>query len=470
MRSGPTGEHFPNEALRSVEAAPRSLFRMVAATVRNPLDALPPEVFEAGLVRSTVLGTTLVHVMAPELVQALLLGEAEALGKTAAIRRALGPALGDGLLTSDGAQWRWQRRLLASAFRPDSLAGFVPAMIGAARRGCDRLEVASAAGGTVDIGREMMLTTFDIIVETMLSGRGAIDAERVASGAADYLRQTGWALALSMLRAPAWTPYPGRRRGRRAADFLRGAVGAVVAERRRTGEARDDLVDRLLGAVDPETGKRMDDREIADNLLTFVAAGHETTALGLAWTLDLLSREARARDAVLAELDAVLGDRAIEPGDVERLVVTRRTFQEGMRLYPPAPLISRQARVAIRFGGERYAAGTRFVVPIYAIHRHRALWPEPDRFEPDRFGPDQVAERHRFAFMPFGAGPRVCIGSGFATAEAVVILACILQRFRLEASTAAAPGARMEITLRPMQPLLMRVGERLRPERGPGPS
>lgn len=447
---------LPRSSLPVVEAAPRSPIRLVAATVRNPLEALPPEVFEAGLVRSRVFGTTLVHVMAPELVQALLVGDAEALGKTPAIRRALGPALGDGLLTSDGAQWRWQRRAVAPAFRPDSLVAFRPAMIEAALRGCERL---GAADGPVDIGREMMRTTFDIIVETMLSGRGAIDVERVASGAADYLRQTGWALALSMLRAPDWVPYPGRRRGQRAADFLRGAVGAVVAERRRSGERRADLIDRLLEAVDPETGGRMDDRAIGDNLLTFVAAGHETTALGLAWTLDLLSRHAAARDAVIGEIDAVLGGRTIAPADVERLVVTRQTFQEGMRLYPPAPLISRQSRARVRLGSESFETGTRFVVPVYAIHRHLGLWDEPERFDPGRFTPERAAGRHRFAFMPFGAGPRVCIGSGFATDEAVVILACVLQRFRVEA-VGTAPAARMEITLRPARPLMMGVQAR----------
>ncbi len=459
MKSSAEIIDFPAARLPVRDAAPRSRLALLAATIRNPIEALPPEVYEAGLVRSNVFGTKLVHVMDPELVQALLVGEADSLEKSPAIRRALGPALGDGLLTSDGAHWRWQRRASAPAFRSDSLAGFVPTMIEAAARCCERLRAAGPRS-TVDIGREMMRTTFDIIGETMLSGRDAIDVDRVAVGAADYLRQTGWALALSMLRAPRWMPHPGKRRGARAASYLRQAVIGVVSERRESGRSRQDMVDRLLDAVDPETGSRMSDADIADNLLTFVAAGHETTALGLAWTLDLLSRHPRARAGVLEEIDDVARGGPIEPGHVERLAATRRAFQEGMRLYPPAPLISRVARRSVRLGREMFAAGTRFVVPIHAVHRHRALWPEPERFDPGRFSPERVAAQHRYAFMPFGAGPRVCIGAGFATTEAVVILASVLQRFRLEATTARPPAARMEITLRPAGTLSMRAEPR----------
>ncbi len=434
------------------DAARRSMLGLIAATIRNPIEALPPEVYDSGMVRSTVFGTTLVHVMDPNLVQTLLVTEADSLGKSAAIRRALQPALGQGLLTSDGAHWRWQRRAAAGSFRPDSIADFIPAMICSARRCCDRLR---SVDTSVDIGREMVRTTFDIIAETMLSGRDAIDADRVAVGAADYLRQTGWSLALSMLHAPAWMPYPGKVRGSRAADYLRRSVVGVVAERRRTGGVRHDLVDRLLGAVDPDTGSRMSDIDITDNLLTFVAAGHETTALGLAWTLDLLSRHPQARESVEAEIDQVTRGEPIEPRHVDRLLLTRQAFQEGMRLYPPAPLISRVARRSVRLGRDIFEAGTRFVVPIYAIHRHRALWPEPERFDPGRFSPERVAVRHRCAFMPFGAGPRICIGAGFATTEAVVIMASVLQRFRLESTSQHPPQARMEITLRPAAPLTM---------------
>ena len=445
---------FPATRLPIRDAAPRSRLGVLAATIRNPIEALPPEVYDAGLVRSNVFGTPLVHVMDPELVQTLLVGEADSLGKSPAIRRALGPALGDGLLTSDGAHWRWQRRAAAPAFRPDSLADFIPVMIEAAARACARLHAASDA--PVDIGREMMRTTFDIIGETMLSGRDAIDVDRVAVGAADYLRQTGWALALSLLHAPHWVPHPGKRRGARAAAYLRRAVIAVVAERRASGRERHDLVDRLLRAVDPETGSRMSDVDITDNLLTFVAAGHETTALGLAWTLDLLSRHPRVRAGVLDEIDQVTNGAPLEAAHVDRLTITRQTFQEGMRLYPPAPLISRVARRSVRLGRDIFEAGTRFVVPIHAIHRHRGLWRDPERFDPTRFSPDRIAARHRYAFMPFGAGPRVCIGAGFATTEAVVILASVLQRFRLETTTPRPPAARMEITLRPASPLAMR--------------
>jgi cytochrome P450 len=447
--------NFPAVSMPAVDAARRSRVRVLAATIRNPIEALPNEVYEAGLVRSSAFGIPLVHVMDPELIQALLVTEADALQKSNAIRRALGPALGDGLLTSDGAHWRWQRRAAAPAFRPDSLAGFIPTMIAAADRAVDRLQ-AAGPGATIDVGREMMHTTFDIIGETMLSGRDMIDVEQVAAGAAAYLRQTGWALAMSMMRLPSWVPHPGKYRGERAARSLRHDVAAVVAQRRKSGEERQDLVDRLLRASDPETGSRMSDVDITDNLLTFVAAGHETTALGLAWTLDLLSRHPKAREALLDEIDGVVGRGPLEPAHIDRLVLTRQTFNESMRLYPPAPLISRIARRSVRLGREMFEAGTRFVVPIYAVHHHKGIWHDPERFDPSRFTAERVAARHRYAFMPFGAGPRICIGAGFATTEAVVILASVLHRFRLEATTAQPPAARMEITLRPASVLAMR--------------
>jgi cytochrome P450 len=383
---------------------------------------------------------------------------AAVLGKGDQVRRALGPALGKGLLTADGPHWKWQRQSVASAFRPSSLEDLQPAMIAAAEHARDRL--LQQIPGTVDIGHEMMRTTFDIIVETMMSGGHGIDVDRVERSITDYLSPSGWNFALGVIGAPDWMPYPGRRRAMAAVAFLRSSLARVIEARRHGGDDRHDLVSMLLSAQDPETGRTMSDVEIADNLLTFITAGHETTALGLAWTFDLLSRHRQIEQMVLDEIASVTQGSRITPEHIPLLSYTRQVFSEAMRLYPPAPIITRTALQDIKLGEVRIPAGTVMFIPIYALHRHSRIWPEPEAFDPDRFSPEASSQRHRFAYMPFGAGPRICIGSGFALMEAVAILAVILQKVSLASATRQPPEPLMKVTLRPKRNLLMKLSAR----------
>ena len=432
---------------------------VLSAIVRNPLDALPPEIFREPLVYSRIAGSRRIMLADPALIHEALVRNADVLVKGEDVQRILGPALGEGLLTADGAHWRWQRQSVAPAFRHEKLLGLLPAMIAAAEATRDRW-LAPGAKPVVDIGHEMMHTTLDI-VETMMSGPGGIDVARVEQGITDYLHPTGWVFALSLLKAPEWIPYPGRRKAVAAAAYLRSAITAMIAERRRSGEAREDLVSLLLAASDPETGRTMTDAEIADNLLTFVTAGHETTALGLAWTFHLLSAHPEHEAKVLAEIDEVTGGSPVEPEHIAKLAYTRQVFSEAMRLYPPAPMITRTAAQDFRLAGFTVPEGTIIVVPIYAVHHHTKLWEDPERFDPDRFAPEQAKTRHRYAYMPFGAGPRICIGSAFATMEAVAILAVLLQAVRLRHATGEAPKPTMKVTLRPKRELCMRVERRV---------
>jgi cytochrome P450 len=435
---------------------------VLPALVRNPLQALPPEIYREPLVYSRVAGRERVFLMDPALIHEALVRNADALSKGEDVRRALGPALGQGLLTADGDHWRWQRQSVAPAFRHEKLMGLLPAMISAAERTRDRW-LASQGQATIDIGHQMMRTTFDIIVETMMFGPGGIDVARVEQGITDYLKPTGWIFALSILEAPEWLPYPGRRRAMAAADYLRSALMAMIAERRRARDDREDLVSLLLSARDPESGRTMTDGEITDNLLTFVTAGHETTALGLAWTFHLLAQQPEHEARVLAEIDEVVRGGPVRPEHIAQLTYTRQVFSEAMRLYPPAPIITRTATRAFPLGGFTIPAGTVLVVPIYAVHHHETLWEDPERFDPSRFAPEQAKERHRYAYMPFGAGPRICIGSAFATMEAVAILAVLLQALRLRSTSGAVPDATMKVTLRPKQELQMQVERRAKP-------
>ena len=437
-----------SEQSPGIAVSRRSPLSVLPALVRDPLKALPPEVYREPLVYSKVANRQRVFLLKPSLIQEALVRNADSLSKGEDVRRALGPALGQGLLTADGAHWRWQRQSVAPAFRHERLVGLLPAMISAAERTRDRW-LAAGSGASIRVGHEMMRTTFDIIVETMMSGPGGIDVVRVERGITDYLKPTGWIFALSILNAPDWLPYPGRSRARAATSYLRSAITSMIAERRRSGEGRADLVALLLAAADPETGRRMTDEEIADNLLTFITAGHETTALGLAWTFLLLAHHPEHEARVLSEIDAMTGHGPVLPEPISELTYTRQVFSEAMRLYPPAPIITRTATRAFPLGGFMVPEGAVIVVPIHAVHHHAAIWEQPERFDPARFTPEQAKGRHRYAYMPFGAGPRICIGSAFAQMEALAILAVLLKTVRLRPKSASIPAPVMKVTLRP---------------------
>ena len=444
---------------RSIQQSGRNLarnLRVAKAILTNPLDSLPQAAFTDPIWRGAAVGRQVVYVMAPELVQAALIGAADHLDKGETLRRPLGAALGEGLLTAETDNWRWQRRAVAPLFRASGLGRFLPAMITQAEAARDRLG-GLPAGAEVAVNHEMMRLTFDIIMDTMFSGVEGFDVHQVEKEVSEYLRLTRWSTLAAFVGAPEWTPYPGRQRSAMLARALRKRVEARVAARRAEGGARGDLIDQLLTAADPQTGRCMTDVEIGDNLLTFLTAGHETTALALAWTLDLLSRRPEIGARVHAEIAEATAGGPVEAAHLEALPYTRQVFQEAVRLYPPAAIVTRRVNSAFTLGGEELRPGTTLMVPIYAIHRHETLWAAPNTFDPDRFGAEQAAQRHRYAYMPFGAGPRICIGAGFAELEAVAILAVLLRDLRFVCCTPHPPAPQLAITLRPQRPLMMQV-------------
>ncbi len=204
----------------------------------------------------------------------------------------------------------------------------------------------------------------------------------------------------------------------------------------------------------------MSDDEVADNLLTFIAAGHETTALALGWTLRLLAEHPEIEARVLDEIAQHAGAAQVQPAQIAKLGFTRQVIQEAMRLYPPAAVVVRRAERDVTLGATPIASGTTVYVPIYALHRRAELWPDPERFDPDRFAPAAVQARHRYAYLPFGAGPRVCIGAGFAMLEAVAILATLAPAVRLTCPPGARPRPVLRITLRPAGGLPMQARPR----------
>jgi cytochrome P450 len=432
------------------------LFRLIQTVVENPLKAWPRAVYSEPFYRSRVLGHDTIYVMAPELVRTVLLDEADSFDKGEITRRALGPALGDAILTANGSRWRWQRRAVAPLFHPERIRELLPAMIAGAE--CTRDRWRSLPPGTeVDIAREMIRTTFDIILKTMLSGHRSIDTELMHRSITNYLEPTSWIVALAMVGAPSWIPYPGFYRARRARKHLHRMLEVLIDEAKQSPGNRSDLLSQLMEATDPETGKSMNSTDVRNNLLTFITAGHETTALALTWTFYLLSLHPEVESRVKREIAAATGGGRVRAQHIDGLAYTNQVIQEAMRLYPPAALIVRAAQRDIQLGSERVRAGTPVYVPVYAVHRHEQLWREPDRFDPSRFDPEVAKSRNRYAYLPFGAGPRVCIGQNFAQREAAAILATLLSSFRLHLRPGHNPEPRLRVTLRPADGMPMRV-------------
>jgi cytochrome P450 len=247
----------------------------------------------------------------------------------------------------------------------------------------------------------------------------------------------------------------------RAVGALRSAVAALIAERRAHPGAKDDLLHRLMHARDPESGQSMNDEQLVDNLLTFYLAGHETTAKALTWTLYLLARSPEWTRALEEEIARVTGGAQIAAGHIEQLGQTQQVLKESMRLYPPVPLMTRQAVADTRLGDHPIRAGSSVVMPIYAIHRHAKRWEDPDAFDPARFAPEREAAIPRYQYMPFGAGPRICIGMGFAMMEATAMLATLLRHASFSALAGRDPAPVARVTLVPAGGMPLRVRVRL---------
>jgi cytochrome P450 len=383
-------------------------------------------------------------VFEPEYVRQVLADHGQV--KDMAFYTSIAETLGDALLTSDGERWHRQRRIIQPLFTPRRMAGYVGAMAEEAAGLVASWKSAAAAGQPIDLHREITGYTMRV-VGRLLFGTD-LDAAIGQLGAAfpvinRYLHRR----ALSPVRLPRTWPTPANRRAACARTALDAVVDQII-ERRRAGPAADDLVGRLLAARDLDTGDRLDDTEVREQVLLFLLAGHETTATALTFTLHLLGHHPSVQQRVREEVRQVLGDRPPTAADAASLACTTRVVKEALRLYPPAYGIGRRTGAAGIVGDHLLPARSVVVVSPWVTHRHPRHWSHPDRFEPDRFTPAREASRHRYAYLPFGAGPRACLGSHFAMLEAVIATAVVVRGYRL----ATPPGpVRLAtgITLRP---------------------
>ncbi|WP_295045840.1 cytochrome P450 [uncultured Paracoccus sp.] len=415
-----------------------------ALTARRNLLELIPDIATRQPIVSGKTGIRFHMVMDPPSLRHILKDRVQDYPKSNVTKLILEPAIGDSLFVAEGAQWRWQRRAVAPAFALRHVQALGPIMTAAAEASCRRL---SSARGPVDLFEETVAATFEVISDVTLSGDRAFDRDAVHHAIDGYIAQTAKVSLLDVMGLPGWIPRPGRMLSRGGLQRMKQIADHAISARAQAPrtEGTLDLLDLLLDAADPETGRAMTRDELRDNLLTFIVAGHETTALTLAWALYLCAFDPAVQDRAAAEARAALGDRAATAADLDALPLIQRIVNEALRLYPPAAFLSRTAQVADRLCGREVLQGDTVMLPIYALHRHHVLWDRPDAFDPDRF----LTTPDRYAFLPFGAGPRICIGAGFAMQEAVVILATLLARFRFTAIPGRDPQPRMILTLRP---------------------
>jgi cytochrome P450 len=426
---------------------PLPLWRFIPAFVRNPLRALPQRVYDDRLLYLKRANGT-VWVMAPDLIEKILLTEQAHITKTPIERRIFEHSLGEGILSSDGPTWRWQRRTAAPLFRHADLLALIPAMVAAAEEQVTDWARFPKAGIRA-IDHDMSATTFKIISRTIFAGAADDEANTIERAGTAFLNNITWELAAGILNIPKWVWHPGKNPSLRAAAEMRAAVAAILERRRQQGADGDDITARLIRARDPETGAPMSDSQLIDNLLTFLAAGHETTAKALTWALYLLARAPDWQDRVCAEVAQVAGNATLTAAHLDKLVLTKQVVKETMRLYPPAPVITRVPTTAMQLDDLHIPAHTHIVIPIYAIHRHRKLWDAPNAFDPTRFTPECEAKYARTQFMPFGFGPRICIGMSFAMMEAILLLATFVRDAKFSWDGAHLPEPVSRITLRP---------------------
>jgi cytochrome P450 len=403
-----------------------------------------------------VLGWNVHIPLDPDSVQQVLQGNAAAYVKPTVVKRLSMALIGRGLLTSDGELWREQRRIVAANFAPAAVDALLPQFAAAA----EATAQAWRDGDTHDLAEAATDTTMRIIADSLFGGDPRLKTRAAMDHIAAALAAAADSRLAAMLGVP---PIPWNRRmlvGQRGRNFLRRILADVVRERGPDGGA-DDFLGKLIRALRARFEPAEALALAVDNAATFYLAGHETTANAVTWTLYLLAAQPDWQERVAAEAAAALAAGRDDPDLPDRLPTLRRVLEEAMRLYPPVPRFDREAAGADRLGGRDVAAGDIVSIWPWLLHRHQAYWEEPDAFDPDRFLPERRAAMHRFQYIPFGAGPRICVGMRFAQAEALTIIATWLEAWRFELCGEAVEPTGM-VTLRPRGGLRLRTIRRQR--------
>ncbi len=416
---------------------------------RDPLKFLTTSTREHGKVVRLRFAALPGHIINdPALVKLVMHERARIYGKQTRGFEKLKMILGRGLVTSEGAFWLRQRRIAQPAFHRARIESFGHGMVKATTELIDRWR----EGSVIDVSEEMMALTLRIVGETLLGTDVTAEANKIGSAVSYVIADVNDRIS-ELLDIPLSVPVKRNREFRKHRATLDRVVFKMIEQRRKQDDPGDDLLGMFMSARYEDTGEGMSSQQLRDEVMTMFLAGHETTSNALTWTFMLLSRSPSVRRRLKQEIDEVLGDRPATVDDASRLVFTERVIKESMRLYPPVWLIARSPTQDDELGGYHIPRGSLVFVSPYTLHHDPDLFPDPEGFDPDRF----KTEPDRFAYMPFGAGPRRCIGSAFAMLEAKLILATITQRFALN----LVPEHRVEpettVTLRPLGGLKVHV-------------
>ncbi len=440
LPAGPPG-HF---LVGSLPEFRRDLLGFFAACARDYGDVVPIR----------VAGRRLVLLSHPDLIEEVLTARARQTTKTTLLQ-SLRQVLGDGLLLSEGDTWLRQRRLMQPAFHRQRIAAYGDVMAAYAERGMDGWQ----DGDTRDVHADMMAITQAIVAKTLFDA-DVSDAAWDVGQALHVLMDDFSKRRLSLVRLPRFVPTPTRRRSRRAVARLNEIVYGIIAARRASGEDRGDLLSLLLAAQDADDGSRMTDRQVRDEIMTLFLAGHETTAVALSWTWYLLAQHPAAEGALAEELRTVLGGRLPTVADLPKLRYAEMVVTESMRLYPPVFTLTRRVAEPLEVGGHRMELETSLVMSQWVVHRDARWFEAPATFRPERWDNDLAKRLPRYAYFPFGGGPRLCIGNTFAMMEATLLLATIAQRFRFTLAPGATVTPMLSVTMRPADGVTMRLSAR----------
>ncbi|HLZ81051.1 MAG TPA: cytochrome P450 [Ktedonobacteraceae bacterium] len=374
------------------------------------------------------------------------------------IHNAFRPVIGNGIFTSEGAFHRQQRKLIAPSFQPRQITGYADTMV----KYSEQIQQGWKDGETVDISHEMTQLTMSIVGKVLFDADVFTEADELGSAMTTVLGHVTHTLS-SLFPIPLSWPTSRNRHARQAIAVLRGRIQKMITEREASGEEGNDLLSTLLRARE-EDGKRMSDEQISDESLTLFGAGHETTATALAWAWYLLATHPDVYRSMQQEVDSVLQGIAPTYADLARLPYTLQVFKETMRLYPPAYGISRTALRDIEIDGYFIPKNGFIAVCPYTLHRRPDYFPEPEKFDPQRFTPENEKRLPRYAYMPFGAGPRICIGNHFAMMEGHLLLAALAQQvtFELVEGQRIVPDPNVNLTIRPKYGVKMIVRRRAR--------
>lgn len=415
------------------------------AARRNVLELIPALSYRQGIVSGEMLMRW--HMLAdPGGMKRVMLDNLANYPKSEIMKRMLRPAIGDSLFNAEGADWRWQRRAVVPVFTHRNVLALAPAMTATAARAVERLK---ACSGRAELVNQMLTATFDVICDVALSGREHFDGHTFGAAITDYFRTAGRASLLDFLGFPDWFPRPGEILAARAVHTMHDMVGAAIeARRQESAPPADDLLAHMLEAQDPETGQRMSPEQLIHNMQFFIVAGHETTALALAWSLYLLAHAPEEQERARQQARDVLKGRPAQAGDLAALPYIRQVLEEAMRLYPPVGLLARTVVEKDELCGRIMQPNDIIFLAVWALHRSQLFWDRPELFRPERFSDDASEVRDKYQYLPFGAGPRVCVGADFAMMQAQIILATLVANFRFTPA-GPAPHPVMMMTVRP---------------------